>query len=271
MPAGRMDAIRDEQCASLRRLRRQAARHAGAGRVREALDIQRQVTALAPDDAQGFLQLGLLHRREGEIPQATLALERARSLAPADPNACAALAEIYLDAKRFEEAMRECKSLIALVPASVPARQVLSSIYFHRGQMERALDVLREIVRLSPMDSISHLKLGMLLHQQSKWRGALDAFTAALQLAPKTSLEYAEAESSLDLLNRQQMQVILTLAADDRLFQLRLARDAEEATRERGFFLTSEATQYVQHLATEHASDAELFGMSLTDRPVLYN
>ncbi len=212
----------------LRRLRRRAARHAGAGRVREALDIQRQVIALAPDDAQSFLQLGLLHRREGEIPQATRALERARTLAPREPNACAALAEIYLDASRFDEAIRECKSLIELVPARRPgAASAQLSLFPSRPNGTGA--------RCAPGDRplVSH---GCALTPQTGHaaasaeqmaRRARRVHRRSYSSRPKTSLEYARSGiGARSMLNRQQMQMILTLAADDRLFQLRLARDA---------------------------------------------
>jgi tetratricopeptide (TPR) repeat protein len=257
--------------AALRRLRRQAARHAGAGRVREALDCQRQVTALAPNDPQEFMQLGFLHRQADEIDDAVEAFERALKLAPSEPDPHEALAEVYLDTSRYDEAVRESKAILKLVPASLPARQILSAAYFQMGKMDKALDITREMVHLAPLDPISHYKNGMLLQQRGSWRGAYEEYSAAARIAPEGSIERDEAESAIEGLDRQQISMIMTLATDDRVFQMRLARNAAEASQERGFCLSSDAESYLQHLAHEHGKDADVFGPSLMNRISMYN
>jgi regulator of sirC expression with transglutaminase-like and TPR domain len=255
----------------LRRLRRQTVRHADAGRLGEALVCQQQVIALVPDDPHEFMQLGFLHRQADQLDDATHAFESALKLAPAEPDPHEALAEIYLDTSRYDDAVRESKVVLKLVPQSVPARQILSAAYFQMGQMEKALDVTQEMVRLAPLDPISHYKNGMLHHQHGNWRLALDEFTTVTRMSADGSIEHEEAESAIEALDRQQINIILTLAADDRLFQLRLARNPVEAAQERGFYLSFDASMYVQHLAIEHGRDPEMFGPSLLERPSLYN
>jgi tetratricopeptide (TPR) repeat protein len=257
--------------ALVRNLRRRTARHADAGRLREALECQRQLTALVPDDPLEFMQLGFLHRQADELEDAKTAFQNALKLAPADPDPHEALAEIYLDTSRYDAAIRESKIVLKLVPRSVPARQILSAAYFQMGRIDKALDVTQEMVRLAPLDPISHYKNGMLHHQHGNWRLALDEFTTVTRMSLDGTIEREEAESAIEALDRQQINIILTLAADDRLFQMRLARNPVEAAQERGFYLSNDACLYIQHLAIEHNSDPEMFGPSLVDRPALYN
>ena len=264
-------ALASQHKAQLRRLRSQTVRHADAGRLREALDCQRQVIALVPDDPHEFMQLGFLHRQADQLDDATHAFQKALKLAPAEPDPHEALAEIYLDTSRYEDAVHESKVVLKLIPKSVPARQILSAAYFQMGQMDKALDVSQEMVRLAPLDPISHYKHGMLHHQHGNWRLALDEFTTVTRMSADGSIEHEEAESAIEALDRQQINIILTLAADDRLFQLRLARNPVEAAQERGFYLSQDASLYIQHLAIEHGRDPEMFGPSLLERPALYN
>ncbi len=257
--------------ALLRRLRRQAAKHAGAGRVREALDCQRQVTALVPNDAYEFMQLGFLHRQADELDHATEAFERAQKLAPAEPDPYEALAEVYLDTARYDDAVREGRAVLKMVPNSIPARHILSAAYFQMGLIGKALDITQEMVRLAPLDPISHYKNGMLLQQHGNWRSALDEFMLAVRISPDESIERQEAEAAIEALDRMQMSMLLSLAEDDRLFQVRLARNAVEASQERGFYLSPEASLYVQHVAIEQVESAQIFRTSLTNRPIMYN
>jgi tetratricopeptide (TPR) repeat protein len=260
-----------EHRAMLRRLRRQAARHADAGRMREAVDCQLQVINLAPDDPHEFMQLGYLHRQADELSEATKAFERANYLAPHSADPHEALAELYLEMSRYDEAVRECKAVLQLVPKSMSARQILSAAYFQTGHIEKALNVTQEMVRLAPLDPVSHYKSGMLLQQRGQWRAALEAFVTVIRISSPDTIEYTEAELAIEMLDRQQIGIIMSLLADDRLFQMRVARNASEATQERGFYLTIDAGLYLQHVAQEHEHDAELFGLSLTARPMLYN
>lgn len=250
----------------LRRLRRGAARHADAGRIDEALDYQRRITALAPEDAGEFMQLGFLHRQAEQLDDAASAFHRASGLAPSEADPHEALAEIYLDSARYDEAIAEGKAILKLIPRSLPARLILSSAYVQKGDIGRAQDTLRELVRLAPLDPIGHYKNGVLLQQQGMWRAALEAYKTALQIAPAGSMEEREAESAIESLDKHQLEMIHVLAADDRLFQMRLARNAVEASQERGFFLSRDACRYLQQVALEYpAADALLVP------PRLYN
>jgi tetratricopeptide (TPR) repeat protein len=257
--------------AMLRRLRRQAARHADAGRISEALDCQLKVITLAPDDPHEFMQLGYLHRKADELSEATKAFEQALYLAPHNADPHEALAELYLEMSRFDECIRECKAVLRLIPSSMSARQILSSAYYQVGHVEDALNVTQEMVRLAPLDPVSHYKSGMLLQQQGHWRAALEEFVTVTRISPVDSIEHSEAESAIEMMDRHQIGIIMNLLADDRLFQMRVARNAAEATQERGFFLTFDASLYLQHVAQEHEHDAQMFGQSLTSRPMMYN
>lgn len=237
--------------ARLRRLQRKAENLAQAGKVSEALDCQRQVVAMSPDDPEGYMRLGFLHRSMYQIDEALHAFHRASGLNPHFPDPHEALAEAYLDAAHYNEAISESKKLLRLVPNSMPARDILSAAYLQTGQIDKALSVTSEMVRLAPLDSLSHYKRGILHRQRGAWRDALEEFTTAFEVAPKNSIEANEAEAAIESLDQQQIGEILLLASEDRLFQMRLTRNVQEAVQERGYHITSDAQEFLQRMANE--------------------
>lgn len=239
------------KAARLRRLQRKAENLAQAGKVDEALDCQRQVVAMSPDDPEAYMRLGFLHRSVYQIDEAVMAFRRASGLNPHFPDPHEALAEAYLDAAHYDEAIRESKKLLRLVPNSMPARDILSAAYLQTGQIEKALSVTSEMIRLAPRDSLSHYKRGILHRQRGAWREALEEFTTALEMAPKESIERKEAEAAIESLDQHQIGEILLLASEDRLFQMRLARNVREAVQERGYHVSPDAQEFLQRMATD--------------------
>jgi tetratricopeptide (TPR) repeat protein len=248
---GQAGCAEPRQKAKLRRLQRKAEHLAQEGRVNEALNCQQEVIALTPNDPDAYMRLGFLHRSVYQIDEAVHAFRRASGLNPLFPDPHEALAEAYLDAAHYDEAIKESKALLRLVPNSLPARDILSAAYMQKGQIEKALRVTSEMVRLSPLDAMSHYKRGLLHRQRSAWREALEEFSIAAEIAPVGSIERGEAEAAIEALDRHQISEILLLASEDRLFQMRLSRNVQEAIQERGYHVSSEAQSFLQRAATD--------------------
>jgi tetratricopeptide (TPR) repeat protein len=248
---------------------------AESGRVAEALTYQRALSDLHPDDFETLMQLGFMHRAIYQIEDAALAFRRAIRLAPTTPDPHEALAEMYLDAARYEEAISESKALLKLTPHSLAARDILSTAYFQQGEIGKALETTSEMVRLVPSDPLSHYKRGILFQQRGDWRNALNEFSRAYELA-ENKVERQEAESAIEALDQHQVRQIMMLAAEDRLFQMQLARDADEATRERGYFISPGAAALVAQMTSERMADwnddsSVSHANAYSKRPQLYN
>ncbi|MDR3707581.1 MAG: hypothetical protein P4L33_04730 [Capsulimonadaceae bacterium] len=235
----------------VRRLRRKARYLAEAGRVAEALGYQQALADLKPDDFDTLMQLGFMHRAVCEFEDAVVAFRRASGVAPHTPDPHEALAELYLDAARYDDAIAESKALLRLIPHSLAARDVLSTAYFQKGLINKALETMNEVVRLVPSDPLGHYKRGILFQHRGDWRHALHEFTRAAEMASEGSIEQSEAESAIEALDQHQIRQILMLVGEDRLFMLHLLRDADEAAKERGYYLSPGASAFVAQVTAE--------------------
>ena len=235
----------------VRRLRRKARNLAEKGHVAEAIGYQRALAELKPDDFETLMQLGFMHRAVCEFDDAVRAFRRASGVAPHTPDPHEALAELYLDASRYDDAIVESKALLRITPHSLSARDVLSTAYFQKGLVGKALETMNEVVRLAPSDPLGHYKRGILFQHRGDWRHALHEFTRAADMALDGSIEQTEAEVAIEALDQHQIRQILMLASEDRLFLLHLLQDADEASKERGYFLSASAAAFVSQVAAE--------------------
>jgi tetratricopeptide (TPR) repeat protein len=241
--------------ARARRLAKRAETLANAGRVDEAIVCQSEVTTLRPNDAIAFFRLGLLYREARRLNPAVLALRRALCLDPEQRDPREALIETLLEAGVYDEAITESKALVRVAPRSLYARDVLSIAYLQLGQVEKSLQVTNEMIRLDPCNPGHHFKRAMLFQHQGNIKSAVDEYTRTLEMAiPETEI-YLDAIDAMATLDDYQLRQIILLAAEDRLFQMKLKRDVAEATQERGFFLSQEGILRLHQVAQSHLSE----------------
>jgi len=264
-----------DESRELSRLRRRARTLAESGKVSEALKCQRTVADLAPNDPEAFMQLGYLYQAASDIDAAASAFRSACWLCPESTEGHEALSEMYLDACLYDEAISESKLILRLTPNSLAARDILSTAYYQKGDIRRALDVTGEMVRMAPLDPLSHYKRGVLHQHQGDWHNALEEFQKAAEMAPDGSMERTEAESAIDALDQHQVHDILMLATEDRIFQMQLSRNVEEATRERGYSLSEGAAAFIGQVALDKLAGTfahHLPGfIAVQSRPQRYN
>jgi TolB-like protein/Flp pilus assembly protein TadD len=75
-----------------------------------------------PNDAQVYLAIGSIQRRQGNWAESTTNLEKAAALDPKNPNIVTNLATSYIALRNFEVAERTLDRLIAVAPQSLQAR-----------------------------------------------------------------------------------------------------------------------------------------------------
>lgn len=234
--------------ARARRLEKRAQTLAGAGRIDEAIACQSEVTDLRPNDPTAFFRLGLMYREARRIDPAVSALRRAMDLNPEHRDPREALIATLLDGGRFGEIVQETKLLVKIEPRSIFARDVLSLAYMQLGHTDKALRVVGELIWLDPINPDHYLKRAMLFQQQNDWNHAVTEYDRILEMASPDSDAYAVAFEALQTLDETQLQQIMLLAAEDRMFLWKATRDLEEAIQERGYKLTEEGVARLRFL-----------------------
>lgn len=136
------------------------------GRLDEAEQQFRQVTALAPRDPLGYANLGLTYLRGGRYDEAEAQLERARRLDPRNPDIALMMARLYSVTGRPEHARR---TLGALEP-SAKVLYALAELERESGDRggganRRYADRLRRTLEQTPSNLAVRLKLADVLLQ----------------------------------------------------------------------------------------------------------
>ncbi len=239
--------------ARARRLEKRAQTLAGAGRIDEAIACQAELTDLRPNDPAAFFRLGLMYREARRVEPALSALRRATDLNPDYRDTREALIATLLDNGRYQEIVVESKLLVKLAPRSVFARDVLSLAYMQLGQTDKALRVVGELIWLDPVNPDHYLKRAMLLQQQGNVKNAVGEYTRVLEMAPDGSDAMAVAAEALETMDDRQLQQILLLATDDKVFQWKAMHDPAEAILERGYHLTPDGITKLHFLLRQHS------------------
>ena len=113
-----------------------------------------------------------------------------------------------------------------------------------------ALRVLNALIHLCPHEGAHYFKKGLLFQHKGEIALAVHAFTKALELAPNSPCGW-EARQALECLDAHQLNQILTLGMEDRLFRVRLLHDAEDAAAERGFCLSEHGYHILSELCAQ--------------------
>jgi len=187
--------------------------------------------AADPQDAEGWLTLGLVHFAERHFDEAATALEKslerdarqprafkmlgrvhtarakpalaerafveAARLAPADAEARYLLGRLYQSEDRLVEAVRFLKEAVALDPDSVRALAFLGSASYALGDDALARESLRRAVSLNGAsrapDAIPHLEYGIYLQRTER----LEESVAELRRAARLDVSSVEARFEL--------------------------------------------------------------------------
>jgi tetratricopeptide (TPR) repeat protein len=188
------------------------------GRLREALEICEEMVRRRPQMSISLIQLGMLHRGLGQLPDAIAALRRAFALNPDDLGpavllagylseageaaeaadllqAYAARPEPDLDvltqrgvalaqAGRSQEALETFARARELDPSNPMTLVQMATVHLTVGAREPARDALEEALRQNPDLALAHHNLGLLALGQDDDQEAERRFRRALELEP---------------------------------------------------------------------------------------
>jgi tetratricopeptide (TPR) repeat protein len=118
----------------------------------EAEQDYRSVVTLAPDFAEGHLNLGLALLRQGRLPEAIASLEKAARLEPKLPGPRTFLSIAYFQAGQLDSAKKAANEELRLTPDDVQVLTLAGTIAMEMGDPATAIDPLDHASRLSPND-----------------------------------------------------------------------------------------------------------------------
>jgi tetratricopeptide (TPR) repeat protein len=163
---------------------------------------------------------------------------------------------MYLDAGRYDDAISSSKAWLRIRPHSIAARDIICTAYLQKGEIRKALETATEMVRLAPIDPIGYYKRGVLHQHDGDWRNAIQQFMFAAEMSPAGSLEHQEAEAAVEAIDQYQVRAIMSLASQDLIFKTHLMRNVDEASRDRGFYISPSATAFIEHILAYHSPEA---------------
>jgi tetratricopeptide (TPR) repeat protein len=118
----------------------------------EAEQDYRRVVTLAPDFAEGHLNLGLALLRQGRLPGAIASLEKAARLEPKLPGPRTFLSIAYFQSRQLDSAKKAANEELRLTPDDVQVLTLAGTIAMEMGDPAAAIDPLDHASRLSPND-----------------------------------------------------------------------------------------------------------------------
>lgn len=173
------------------------------------------------------------------------------------------LAHAYCDLGRYEDAVAQCAEALRRNPRRFPALELMHNAYVQMGRLAEATEIARKQLALMPMDATLHFRLGALHHEQGNLGQALARFSRVLSLASDSELAQA-ATHAIGSIDNFQLQRIVVLAIEDRLFGLKLRRNAQAALYEYGFHVSPPALMMVQMLDFEGLLESAQFPRDVT-------
>ena len=121
----------------------EAALH--AGKLDEAEHDFRQVLAIDSGVAGAYANLGVIHMRRKQWPQALAMLHKAEKLAPNIPGIRLNIGLVYFRQNDFRSAIKPFESVVRDVPDSYQARHLLGLCYFFNDRWTDAIATLEPL------------------------------------------------------------------------------------------------------------------------------
>jgi predicted O-linked N-acetylglucosamine transferase (SPINDLY family) len=172
-----------------------------SGRAGEAVPYLERAAA-GPRRADALNALGSAYRREGRLPAAVAALEKAIAFRPGFADALYNLGNAHADAGRFADAVDRYRAAVANDPALVDAHCGRGRALRALGRLDEAIAAFKEAIRLKPKDADARLGLGNAHLDRSETGPARRAFEAAVALAPGNAPARGNLGNALTLMGR---------------------------------------------------------------------
>lgn len=245
-------------------LLRQAQELAEQGDYTAALAAIQRAMKSGADEYTCYLHIAALEWQRHRPDAAMLALQHAIELQPHRTDAREKMVELYMEAGQAHAAIEQALQVLRRDPDNIPVRWLLVLAYLDRGDWESALRTLDDLIALAPNEPIYHFNQAQIFQELEQWGLALISYDRVVEIG--IDHELAErAREAIAMLDRIQMEQIMTLILEDPQFRRALQEDMEGALIDRSFAL-SPAGMAVLRTILYHANQEDLPG-----KPVLYH
>jgi arylsulfatase A-like enzyme/Flp pilus assembly protein TadD len=120
------------------------------GRLQEAIQVFRDYLEARPQDTAGWIGLGIVWDKAGDVERARAAYAMALQLNPRSPEANFNMGSLLLRTGNEEAALPYYETVRELEPQNVPLRADLARIYLRLGRQDEARSVLEEAYAVDP-------------------------------------------------------------------------------------------------------------------------
>ena len=176
-----------------------------AGRDIEALAALEQAVHLAPDLADGWRELSLVHAAQGDAQACDAAWARFEKLAPEEARHREATAA--LTAERIEAAETLLQRSLGASPGDVAALRLLAQVAAVREDYAQAERLLEECLRLAPGYSRARLDLVELLQQLQRAEAMLPLLGRLLAAEPGNQRYRTQQAAAYNMLGRTERAI----------------------------------------------------------------
>ncbi len=158
--------------------------------LERAIRLLRDAIRLKPDLADAYSYLGYALNDQGEYDEAVAVLREAIRLKPDQAVAHSYLGAALNSQGKPDEALAACRTAIQLEPKVALTHNNLGIVLNSQGKFDEAVAAYRAAIRLEPADAVAHSNLGVALNNQSKFDEAVAACREAIRLEPKFAMAY---------------------------------------------------------------------------------
>ena len=170
--------------ADLQSLKARGMQCVSEGRLTDAAEAFTSALALATQDVEVTLALGIVKGMLGDYPDAERHLLRAVELAPGLAAGYYNLGLAQKSQGRLREAVASYRKAVEIEPGQPEFHNNLGSVYLELGDVGDAVECFNAALALNPSAPEYHYNLGKALKARGLRREAVEAFRAALRLQP---------------------------------------------------------------------------------------
>ena len=176
------------------------AANIGLSQIEKASEAFIKVTALNPNYADGFINLGITLKDQGKLDEAIDAYNKALLLKPDYAEAYNNLGNAFKDQNKLDKAIEQYNKAILLKPDYVEAYYNMGTTLKDEGKLDEAIETFNKVLLLKPDYAEAHNNKGATFIDQGKLDEAIKAFNKALSLKPN----YAEAYNNMGTIFQNQ-------------------------------------------------------------------
>jgi tetratricopeptide (TPR) repeat protein len=154
------------------------------GYDKEALVLYESVLEEGYEAAHLYRNAGLLYLKQGNVPKAIDAFEKALGSTPDDQDIRILLIQAYVRAGMADRALRICETGIASGTYRAEFLMLKGEVYLAQRAPSKAFEAFKQSIKAGESTGNSYLALGSIYLSLDSLNEAIDAYSQALKLSP---------------------------------------------------------------------------------------